>query len=91
MLKSEKTMIARAVVKKLKAQVIDSNEARLMFAVFEQAVMDAISDVGDTSRGSAARYLRSDMIHLDLAGVDIDYAARVMKSSGFYDLMPAMQ
>lgn len=86
--KDQSKLIASALIKKLKTQVEDAPGARLMFSVFEQAVLDVVvPGVPDGDRESAKRYLKSKMPHLELSGIEIKYAERVMKDLGFYDLL----
>ena len=76
-----KLVRAKAVIRKLGFQVLDTPESNLMFAVLKQAILDAYSNVKDEkkvkdkklARDSAMRYLQSDMVHAQLVGLDPDY------------------
>lgn len=75
----------RAALKKLGTQVYETPHARLMFAVFSQAIADAheFSAVPlESDLRSAETYLRGDLPHLDLCGIDPEYARRVMRLAG---------
>lgn len=75
----------RAALKKLSTQAYETPYAQLMFAVFSQAVADAheFSAVPlESDFRSAKEYLRGDLPHLELCGIDPDYARRVMRLAG---------
>lgn len=75
----------RAVMSKIRMQVTFDEEAsnlqRMYFAIFEQAVKDCFRPDHLTSefdRMSAVRYLNSDIEHLEMVGVDSDWARGVI-------------
>ena len=73
-----------AALKKIGAQVPECGEAKLMFAVFESAVMEAvplmICRYSDTQ--SAREYLDGPMYHLALAGIEPEWARSVLEDLG---------
>jgi len=78
-----KRVIAKAVVSKIKKQVPDSAEAKLMFAVFATAVSDLFKK---NQKKSAATYLKSDMPHLNRIGIEPSWVRLQFKIAGIDDL-----
>lgn len=79
---------AKAIIRKIKSQIDDSSEAKLMFTVFEQAMIDfatSSNSISLTDKATAKRYLQGEMPHLNFAGVDPDYACRLMKQVDFIE------
>lgn len=63
-------VLADAIVAKVGRQVDKKNpDAKLMFAIFKQAVIDLFG----SDKNSAASYLRSDMTHLALIGIEAEW------------------
>ena len=68
--------IVKAISKKISSQVDDSPEYKLMFAVFNGALIDMFS-MTHTIRDAACLYLSGDMPHLTAIGIDPDWVKRL--------------
>ena len=74
---------ARAVLAKVAKQVRDNEEARLMFSVFELAMRDAhITPTSREHADTAKQYLASEMVHLGLIGIEVEWVRRLMREAG---------
>lgn len=73
---------AKAVIAKIKPQFPAGGEAKLCFAVFEQAVRDLVSKTtSDIDKSSARAYLTGRMENVSVCGVDVDWVRKVMKDA----------
>ena len=76
--------LMRAVVRKVSYMVPQSKEARLMFAVFEQAAFDCINKgVHYSDQNSGYHYIvNSSMPHLRYINIDPEWVRRLFKDAG---------
>lgn len=78
----------KALLMAVETQVPDYPEAHLMYSVFERAVLDAFSrpskskTVTESERMAGRRYLRGDMYHLAMLGIDAGWVRRKMADAG---------
>ncbi len=72
---SRQAQIGRVVLRRLRPQAFPSPEGRIFFSVFAQTIRDLPAE-------DAKRYLHGDLIHLELAGIDVDWARRIIDKSG---------
>lgn len=76
----------KAIINKLRTQVLETPEGKMFFAVFAQAITD-LTDYRE--RRTACWYFqRENFIHLELAGLDQSYVRRVIKTVGLDYTMP---
>lgn len=75
----EQRGLAVALSKKILTQVHASREGFMMWSVFHTAVQDLFDK---HERASATRYLKGDLLHLQLAGVDPDWVHLQFKRAG---------
>ncbi len=71
--------IARAVTNKIKKQMPDNANAKLMFAVFETAVSDLFNKA---QKSSAVNYISKEMPHLEIIGIDSAWARGLLVKAG---------
>lgn len=79
--KPKKLDHARLVLYIIKHKFPQSPEGRLFFAIVEKAILD-LTDKSATLRKDAERYLRGDIIHAQLCGVDPEWIRRVCLKHG---------
>lgn len=77
---AKQRMIAAITVIRRQAQ--GDTGARLMFAVFEQAARDAVSNDPAHCAESAAEYLEGAMPHLEYCGIDPVWARAIFCKAG---------
>lgn len=90
----KKSVRAKAVIRKLGYQVLDTPENNFIFAILRQAILDAYSEIKDEkkakdkklARDSALMYLQSDMVHAQLVGLNPEYVRSVLVRA---NLMPS--
>lgn len=91
--------MARIAIRKMRSQVTDSPEARLMFAVTETAILDlcleedVVNYKGNkknksfTARSreyqSSLDYFNSEHCFISASGLDCSYVKRILRSVGF--------
>jgi len=80
-------MKVQGCIKLLKDEVIDDPNCKLMFAIFERAVLDFFLGDGYMEKPppfwhTAKDYLGSDLVHLKIAGVDVSHARQVLDDAG---------
>ena len=88
--KKSRSLAVSAISQKIKRKVPNHHPcASLFFSVFETALLDLV-DHNDFNRymsyKSAVSYLRGDMIHLELIGIDSDWVKRVIRQVGFTEV-----
>ena len=79
------TYRARAAIRKIEFQVLDSPEARLMFAIVSCAISDLTrfgTREAATNRRSAAAFLKNDMPYADLCGLNSGWIRKVIADAG---------
>ena len=70
---------AKAVTNKIKKQMPDNANAKLMFAVFEAAVSDLFNK---PQKSNALSYLSKEMLHLEIIGIDSAWARGLLIKAG---------
>ena len=78
---NERLVMRNAAIKKIRTQFGDTPEHKLMFAIVEQAIKDLNSRV-ICDRKSAEQYLKNEIPHAELCGVDSEWVRRVLKKCG---------
>ncbi len=84
---------AKTIARKVKCQFPESPEGRLMFSIFECAMLDAYRPINEKEtpqaqaenemiRRSGLKYLSEDMPHCELAGVSSEWIRRLIHESG---------
>jgi hypothetical protein len=76
------TRRAAAALTVIRRQVRNTPEHRLMFAVFDRAVQDAVSSIPAHQSESAAVYLEGDMFHAVACDLDPEWVRKVLRTSG---------
>ena len=75
--------LTKAVVAKIKKQVPDSPEGKLMFAIFQNATLDLFNKA---HKSSAVMYMKSDMPHLQAIGIEPVWVRRLFEQAGISKL-----
>lgn len=71
-----------AIIKMVASQVNYPKEGRLIFAVFATAIADAFSDnLSRKDMDSVVLYLKGDMVHLELLGVNVAWVKRLINKT----------
>jgi len=80
------------VCETVRAQVDDTPENNLMFAVFRQSILDFVSpdrdvnrEENERNRRTALSYLLSDMPHLESCGIESKWVRKLLRR---YSLLP---
>ena len=73
---------AKAAIRLISRQVKDTHENRLMFAVFAQAVLDAVSTDPRADAEGAAIYMEGNMAHLEHLGINQEWARSKLIQAG---------
>jgi len=76
---TRRTAAALTVIRR---QVRNTPENRLMFAVFDRAVQDAVSTIPAHQSESAAIYLEGDMRHAQACDLDPEWVREVLTIAG---------
>ncbi|PHQ82909.1 MAG: hypothetical protein COB69_00225 [Phycisphaera sp.] len=76
--RAKEKRIIKGIVAKVSKQIPSKPDAKLMFSVFKIAAMD----LSPVTHGDAAAYMRSNMPHLELMGIDAEWIRRLFKDEG---------
>jgi len=88
--KLAKENCVKQVMRVIKPQFIDTPEGRFMYAIVAGAVRESVGLGGSgASLLQARRYLFGDVIHAELAGVDVDWIRSTLHKVGLVGLWVA--
>ena len=88
--RKNRALAASAIIHKTRLEVPTNNpHADFLYSIFESAMRDLVIN-DDFERyslyKSAASYLRSDMVHLELIGISADWVKRLIRQVGFTEV-----
>ena len=88
--KKNRALAVSAISQKVKRRVPSHQPcADLFFSVFETALLDIVDHNNFdkyVSYRSAVDYLKSDIIHLELMGIDANWVKRIIRKVGFSEV-----
>ena len=85
-IKKDKKIVVAQVLRTIKPQFIEGPDGRLMYAIVAGAISESVKMKGTDYPLQARRYLFGDIIHAELAGVDVEWIKSVMQKYGLIDL-----
>lgn len=81
---------AKLLAKKIKHLFPATPEGMLYFAIVERALMDAVAGstkIEKAAQPEARRYIKNDLIHADICGVEPSYIQKLIKQIGLSELL----
>jgi len=93
--KTDRELIIQGVCDKIEAQFPEEPEAKLLFAIIKQSILDISNEtiykrrelnlVAKQDKRDAIRYLNGDIYWLELLGIEVEWIRRLLREHGIYD------